>query len=188
MTASPIRAAPRCITSSRTARRQRPKVDRSPRASVSVACPDHRWAEGRQSYLIPTKKRCRSSSTCWSMRASASRLVRIQHRRRNPPCEDLGPGKTIVTILADYGTAAINPSLFNPDFLRSKKLPVPDWLERKSNISRRSRRCERPMATECLFRDDSYSRIVRRALSPSPTRAVSSSTARFLRNPQAAAW
>jgi cysteine synthase A len=24
--------------------------------------------------------------------------------------------------------------LFNPDFLHAKKLPVPEWLERKSNI------------------------------------------------------
>jgi cysteine synthase A len=47
--------------------------------------------------------------------------------------KDLGPGKTIVTILADYGTR-YQSKLFNPDFLRSKKLPVPDWLERKSNI------------------------------------------------------
>ena len=47
--------------------------------------------------------------------------------------KDLGPGKTIVTILADYGTR-YQSKLFNPDFLRSKKLPVPDWLERKSSI------------------------------------------------------
>ena len=47
--------------------------------------------------------------------------------------KDLGPGKTIVTILADYGTR-YQSKLFNPDFLRSKKLPVPHWLERKSNI------------------------------------------------------
>jgi len=47
--------------------------------------------------------------------------------------KDLGPGKTIVTILADYGSR-YQSKLFNPDFLRSKKLPVPDWLERKSTI------------------------------------------------------
>ena len=47
--------------------------------------------------------------------------------------KDLGPGKTIVTILADYGTR-YQSKLFNPAFLRSKKLPVPDWLERKSTI------------------------------------------------------
>jgi cysteine synthase A len=47
--------------------------------------------------------------------------------------QDLGPGKTIVTILADYGTR-YQSKLFSPDFLRSKKLPVPEWIERKSNI------------------------------------------------------
>ena len=40
---------------------------------------------------------------------------------------DLGPGHTIVTILCDYGTR-YQSRLFNPDFLRSKGLPVPDWL------------------------------------------------------------
>jgi cysteine synthase len=40
---------------------------------------------------------------------------------------DLGPGKTIVTILADYGTR-YQSKLFNPTFLRSKNLPVPQWL------------------------------------------------------------
>ena len=47
--------------------------------------------------------------------------------------KDLGPGHTIVTILADFGTR-YQSKLFNPDFLRSKKLPVPAWLERTSNI------------------------------------------------------
>jgi cysteine synthase len=39
----------------------------------------------------------------------------------------LGPGKTIVTILCDYGTR-YQSKLFNPEFLRSKNLPVPAWL------------------------------------------------------------
>jgi cysteine synthase len=39
----------------------------------------------------------------------------------------LGPGKTIVTILCDYGTR-YQSKLFNPEFLRSKNLPVPPWL------------------------------------------------------------
>jgi len=47
--------------------------------------------------------------------------------------KDLGPGKTIVTILADGG-ARYQSKLFNPQFLRSKKLPVPEWMERKSSI------------------------------------------------------
>jgi cysteine synthase A len=40
----------------------------------------------------------------------------------------LGPSHTIVTILADYG-ARYQSKLFNPDFLRSKNLPAPRWLE-----------------------------------------------------------
>lgn len=47
--------------------------------------------------------------------------------------KDLGPGHTIVTVLADGG-ARYQSKLFNPEFLRSKKLPVPEWIERKSNI------------------------------------------------------
>jgi cysteine synthase len=43
---------------------------------------------------------------------------------------DLGPGHTIVTILCDYGNRYAT-KLFNPDFLRSKDLPVPDWLTRQ---------------------------------------------------------
>ena len=42
---------------------------------------------------------------------------------------DLGPGHTIVPILCDYGTR-YQSKLYNPDFLKSKGLPVPDWLER----------------------------------------------------------
>jgi cysteine synthase A len=41
---------------------------------------------------------------------------------------DLGPGKTIVTILCDYGNR-YQSKLFNPEFLRAKNLPVPHWLE-----------------------------------------------------------
>jgi cysteine synthase A len=47
--------------------------------------------------------------------------------------KELGPGHTIVTILADYGTR-YQSKLFNPAFLREKQLPVPAWLDRKSNI------------------------------------------------------
>jgi cysteine synthase len=47
--------------------------------------------------------------------------------------KDLGPGHTIVTILADYGTR-YQSKLFNPQFLREKKLPVPKWLERRSQV------------------------------------------------------
>ncbi len=45
----------------------------------------------------------------------------------------LGPGHTIVTILCDYGTRYAS-KLFNPDFLRSKNLPVPAWLTDASTL------------------------------------------------------
>jgi cysteine synthase A len=41
--------------------------------------------------------------------------------------QDLGPGHTIVTILCDGGSR-YQSKLFNPEFLRSKNLPVPSWL------------------------------------------------------------
>jgi cysteine synthase len=41
---------------------------------------------------------------------------------------EMGPGHTIVTILCDYGTR-YQSKLFNPEFLRSKGLPVPKWLD-----------------------------------------------------------
>ena len=41
--------------------------------------------------------------------------------------QDLGPGHTIVTVLADYGNR-YQGKLFNPEFLRSKNLPTPPWL------------------------------------------------------------
>ena len=47
--------------------------------------------------------------------------------------KELGPGRTIVTVLADYGTR-YQSKLFNPDFLRSKNLPIPAWIEHKSKI------------------------------------------------------
>ena len=40
---------------------------------------------------------------------------------------ELGPGHTIVTILADSGTR-YQSKMFNPEFLKSKDLPVPGWL------------------------------------------------------------
>lgn len=40
---------------------------------------------------------------------------------------DMGPGHTIVTMLCDFGTR-YQSKLFNPEFLRSKNLPLPQWL------------------------------------------------------------
>jgi cysteine synthase A len=47
--------------------------------------------------------------------------------------KELGRGHTIVTVLADYGTR-YQSKLFNPQFLRSKNLPAPAWLERKFDV------------------------------------------------------
>jgi len=41
--------------------------------------------------------------------------------------KELGPGKTIVTILCDSGTR-YQSKLFNPQFLKKKGLPAPEWL------------------------------------------------------------
>ena len=40
---------------------------------------------------------------------------------------EMGPGHTIVTVLCDYGTR-YQSKLFNPEFLREKELPVPEWM------------------------------------------------------------
>ena len=43
----------------------------------------------------------------------------------------LGPGQTIVTMLCDSGNR-YQSKLFNPEFMRSKNLPVPEWLEKRT--------------------------------------------------------
>ena len=40
---------------------------------------------------------------------------------------EMGPGHTIVTVLCDYGTR-YQSKLFNPDFLKEKNLPFPEWM------------------------------------------------------------
>ncbi|MEM8794679.1 MAG: cysteine synthase A [Pseudomonadota bacterium] len=47
---------------------------------------------------------------------------------------ELGPGHTIVTILCDYGTR-YQAKIFNPEFLRSKDIAVPAWLETKPDYA-----------------------------------------------------
>ena len=46
---------------------------------------------------------------------------------------EIGPGHKIVTILCDYGNR-YQSKLFNPAFLRSKNLPVPNWMEGDERI------------------------------------------------------
>lgn len=71
--------------------------------------------------LLEHEGLCLGGSTAINV-AGAARLAK-----------DLGPGHTIVTILAEPGTRS-QSKLFNPDFLRARKLPVPAWLQRKSSI------------------------------------------------------
>jgi cysteine synthase len=48
--------------------------------------------------------------------------------------KDLGPGHTVVTILCDYGNR-YQSKLFNPDFLSSKGLPIPQWMASSTDIN-----------------------------------------------------
>ncbi len=43
--------------------------------------------------------------------------------------KELGPGHRVVTILCDYGNR-YQSKLYNPEFLRTKGLPVPPWMEK----------------------------------------------------------
>ena len=140
--ASPIRRAQPCTTCSRTAKpriRRRLHHRRHRARRVTRIIED---IKVDKPYLIPDEEAvpvifdlleheglCMGGSTGINV-AGAIRLAK-----------DLGPGHTIVTILADYGTR-YQSKLFDPEFLRSKRLPVPEWLERRSN------RAER-----CLYRD-----------------------------------
>jgi len=71
--------------------------------------------------LLEHEGRCVDPSTGINV-AGAVRLAR-----------DLGPGRIIVTVLCDYGTR-YQSKLFNADFLRSKELPVPAWLEHRNPL------------------------------------------------------
>jgi cysteine synthase A len=66
--------------------------------------------------LVQEEGLCMGGSTGINI-AGAIRLAR-----------EIGPGHTIVTILADYGTR-YQSKLFNPEFLRTKNLPVPEWMD-----------------------------------------------------------
>ena len=71
--------------------------------------------------LVPDEGLCLGGSSGINI-AGAIRMAR-----------ELGPGHTIVTILCDYGTR-YQSKLFNPEFLRAKDLPVPDWMDRAPEI------------------------------------------------------
>ena len=123
------RRAPRSTITTSTASSS-PKAARSPRASARAASPPiskARWSI--RPTRSPTPKRfpiifdllseeglCLGGSSGINV-AGAIRLAR-----------ELGPGHTIVTVLCDYGTR-YQSRLFNPEFLREKGLPVPQWLD-----------------------------------------------------------
>ena len=69
--------------------------------------------------------------------------------------KDLGPGKTIVTLLCDSGTR-YQSKLYNPDFLRSKKLAGAGLAG--AQVDDQAAVCVREscMPTDCLFREDAY--------------------------------
>ncbi|MBT7526345.1 MAG: cysteine synthase A, partial [Rhodospirillales bacterium] len=43
--------------------------------------------------------------------------------------KEMGPGHTIVTVLADFGQRYMS-KLFNPAFLKERNLPIPEWLDK----------------------------------------------------------
>lgn len=71
--------------------------------------------------LVTSEGLCLGGSTGINV-AGAIRLAR-----------DLGPGHTIVTVLCDYGNR-YQSKLFNPEFLRSKGLPLPQWLVERREV------------------------------------------------------
>ncbi len=71
--------------------------------------------------LLQNEGLCMGGSTGINV-AGAIRLAR-----------EMGPGHTIVTILCDYGTRS-QSKIINHNFLRSKGLPTPDWMEAEVNV------------------------------------------------------
>ena len=97
-------------------------------ANLEGFAPDFSWQVADEEALpivfdlVQEEGMCLGGSTGINI-AGAIRLAR-----------ELGPGHTIVTILADYGTR-YQSKLFNPEFLRSKNLPVPAWMDRTPDIA-----------------------------------------------------
>jgi cysteine synthase A len=48
--------------------------------------------------------------------------------------QQMGPGHTIVTVLADFGSR-YQSKLFNPAFLKEQGLPIPQWLDAEARLS-----------------------------------------------------
>lgn len=96
-------------------------------ANLEGFTPDHAWQiPDREAVeivfdLLQHEGLCMGGSTGINI-AGAMRLAK-----------QMGPGHTIVTILCDVGSR-YQSKLFNPAFLRSKDLPVPEWLEASADI------------------------------------------------------
>jgi cysteine synthase A len=91
------------------------------KVDTAFLIPDEEWVPVIYD-LLEHEGLCLGGSTGVNV-AGAIRLAR-----------QLGPGKTIVTILADSG-GRYQSKLFNPEFMRSKNLPVPAWLEKRTEIN-----------------------------------------------------
>ncbi|MEL6373634.1 MAG: cysteine synthase A [Pseudomonadota bacterium] len=94
-------------------------------ANLEGATIDHAYQVGDQEGLDIVFGLLREEGLCMGLSsginiAGAMRLART-----------MGPGHTIATVLCDYGTR-YQSRLFNPAFLRSKNLTVPDWFEREA--------------------------------------------------------
>jgi cysteine synthase A len=91
-------------------------------ANLENAPIDHAWRIGDAQAveivfdLLKEEGLCMGASTGVNI-AGAMELAR-----------KMGPGHTIVTVLCDFGSR-YQSRLYNPEFLRSKDLPVPDWME-----------------------------------------------------------
>ncbi len=91
-------------------------------ANLEDAPIDHAWRIGDAQAveivfdLLTQEGLCMGASTGVNI-AGAMELAR-----------EMGPGHTIVTVLCDFGSR-YQSRLYNPEFLRSKDLPVPDWME-----------------------------------------------------------
>jgi len=95
-------------------------VVKTAKVDTAFLIPDEEWVPVIYD-LLQHEGLCLGGSTGVNV-AGAIRLAR-----------QLGPGKTIVTVLCDSGNR-YQSKLFNPEFMRSKNLPVPAWLEKRSNI------------------------------------------------------
>ncbi len=96
-------------------------------ANLEDAPIDHAWRIGDAQAveivfdLLKEEGLCMGASTGVNI-AGAMELAR-----------EMGPGHTIVTVLCDFGSR-YQSRLYNPEFLRSKNLPVPEWLEAPLNV------------------------------------------------------